>query len=212
MPAPDSPAELDAAAMAAALTAGGARRDRAIARLYQALALRMLRYFERQRLSIQEAEDALQETFLNAVRALGSTTGAGFTGASGSPAALEVWLWAIARNSLTNAVRRRLEGDSLDALADDDTLDAYLAVHPQLVTRDAPAGDATDCVTTAYASFEAAHPGRGETLRLVYTEGWSGEQIAAYLGRSHGAAREYISQCRAKFVPFVKHCLEWLEA
>ena len=87
MAAPDPPTEFDAADLAA----GGDRRDRAITRLYQAHALRMLRYFERQRLSAQEAEDALQETFLNAVRALGSTNGAGFTGASGNPAALEAW-------------------------------------------------------------------------------------------------------------------------
>ena len=171
----------------------------------------MLRYFERQRLSPEEAADALQETFHNVVRALGSAT-AGFSGASGNPAAFDAWLWAIARNCLTNAVRRRLEGDSLDALADDDALDAYLAAHPQLVTHDTPAGDATDCVAAALRTFEAAHPGRGEALRLAHTEGWSGEQMAVYLGRSHGATREYLSQCRAKFEPFVKHCLEWLEA
>lgn len=187
------------------LRAGGKRRSGAFERLYDAHALRMLRYFARQGLRAEEGEDALQETFLHAVRAID-----GFRGSDGP--SLAAWLWAIARNCLTNVLRRRLDEESLDAHADDDTLDALLAANPSLTVRDVPASGLEDCVAAAYAAFEAAHPGRGEALRLYTTEGWSGVDFAAWLGRSHGAAREYLSQCRARFIPFVRHCREWLEA
>ena len=194
------------AALHADLRAGGERRRVAVGLLFDGLAPKMLRHFERHRLSREEAEDALQDTFACMLRGLD-----GFRGDSGSPAAFDAWIWAIARNALTDTLRRRHPGMSLDQLADDDALDALLASIAPDTPDPAQAGGLAGCVRAAFAAFEAAHPARAAAMRLVHLEEWDGAEMAAYLRRSPGAAREYLSQCRTKLRPFLERCREWLE-
>ena len=171
--------------------AGGEERAAGIAALYRRHAAKLLGYFLRQRVARPDAADLVQEVFVNVVR-----HSAGFRG----EAKFGTWLWSIARNALIDHLRRS-RGVELDI--DELALEAA-----------APGGEAgiglQDCVRRAYAEFAAAYQDRAETLALVAFEGWSIGEVATYLGRTPGAAREYLSQCRKKLRPFLERCREFL--
>ncbi len=57
-----------------------------------------------------------------------------------------------------------------------------------------------------YARFAAAHPEHAQVLRWVAEDGLGPAEVAALLGRSPGATREFLSQCRKKARPFLA---EW---
>ncbi len=181
------------AAEVAGLRAGGSERAAGIAALYRRHAGRLLGYFVRQRVPRGEAADLVQEVFVNVVRHCAEFRG---------DAKFGTWLWSIARNALIDHLRRSrgVEVD-LDELGEE----ALAAASP------APAdAGLRDCVRRAYAEFAAAHRDRAETLALVAFEGWSAAEVGAYLGRTPGAAREYLSQCRKKLRPFLERCREFL--
>ena len=62
-----------------------------------------------------------------------------------------------------------------------------------------------DCVRRAWRAFTADHPQRAEALNLAILEEWSPVELADYLGRSYGATREYLSQCRKVLRGYVQH-------
>ena len=57
-----------------------------------------------------------------------------------------------------------------------------------------------------FASFTQAHPEHATVLRWVVEDGLDSSAVAALLGRSPGATREFISQCRKKARPYLA---EW---
>lgn len=178
---------------------GGAARQAAIAELYRRYAGRFRGYFRNHRLSDETAEDLVQELFIKVVRACGDFRG---------DARADTWLWAIARNTLMSHLRSRLpemnmDDDQLQALAD--TLPALQTSAPQ------PADDVDGCVSAGIGEFSRVFPERGQVMVLLVQNEWSAEQIAGFLGRTPGATREYLSQCRKKLKPYIEHCLELLQ-
>lgn len=185
-------------ALLAKIAAGGEARRQGVAALYRRFAGRLGRYFSAHRLSPAEADDLVQEVFVNVVRACGEFR---------AESRVDTWLWAIARNSLMSHFRRRRPETSLD----EQDLDELAANDPRLQVHQAvPGQTADDCVAEGLARFREAFPERGEVLARLVLEEWSSEQIAKFLGRTPGATREYLSQCRKKLKPFIERCLELL--
>lgn len=186
-------------ALLAGLGEGGAARRRAIETLYARYARRFLRYFTAHRLHDSEAQDLVQEVFVKAIRACGEFRG---------EARVDTWLWAIARNSLMSHYRkRRPEAVPLD----EEDLDLIVDAQPELHVPPAGGGSQADaCVAEGLKRFRAAFPEPGQVLALLVIDEWSIEQIAHFLGRTPGATREYLSQCRKKLRPYIVHCLELL--
>lgn len=180
------------------LQAGGRARGDAVAELYLRHAHKLVGYFQRQRLRRDQAEDLAQDVFVNMVRHCDEFQG---------DAKASTWMWSIARNALIDHLRRarnRPDGEPFEL--DDEGLPAVAAAAPE------DTQDVDRCVRRAYAEFAHAYPDRAETLALVAFEGWSLVDLARMLGRTHGAAREYVSQCRAKLRPFLERCRELLSA
>lgn len=177
------------------IRAGGAARAAAVAGLYRRYASRVLGYFVRQRVPRDVAADLVQDVFVAVVRRCGEFRG---------EAKFTTWMWSIARNVLIDHYRKigraPLQDDALDEEAGLDALPAAPEAPREL----------RDCVQRAYAQFAAANAERAETLALVAFEGWSTEEVARFLGRTPGAAREYLSQCRKKLRPFLERCRELL--
>ena len=63
------------------------------------------------------------------------------------------------------------------------------------------------CIQEQLAKFREAEPKRAEILEFIL-EGFSTEEIRLIIGRSYGATREFMSQCRKKFRPFIEICNE----
>ena len=180
---------------------GGEARRQAVAELYRHFAPRFRRYFRSQRLGDAEAEDLVQDVFVKVVRSCGDFRG---------EARADTWLWAIARNSLMSRFRARLPDMPLDDL----DLDQLCATNPalQAAPPDAPAsGGVDDCVQRGIARFGTDFPDRARAIGFLVIEEWSVEDIARALGRTPGATREFLSQCRKKLRPYIEDCLELLE-
>lgn len=147
-------------------------------------------YYRRSGVHDAAAEDLTQEAFARALRAL-----AQFRGGS----KMSTWLWTIAQNLLLEHRRKATpeiaehDGEPIDV----DSLS--LAPERHLIDRD-------DCVRRGFRAFGLAHPERAETIFLAVVEEYTRGELAAFLGRSTHAATEYLSQCKAKFKAFIRHC------
>lgn len=180
-----------AAAAATGVAAPATTAD--IERLYRSHYSKACGYFKRCGETEAVARELAQDTFIQALRSC-----AQFDGRS----QLSTWLWAIARNTMLGHLRkqgRRLGGDDAQAPApvDPDTLTS--AQSGRQLEQDA-------CVRRGFAAFARLHPERAQVVYLAAVEGWTGQELAAHLGRTPHAATEYLSQCRAKLRPYIEGC------
>ena len=63
------------------------------------------------------------------------------------------------------------------------------------------------CIQEQLVKFREAEPKRAEVIEFIL-KGFGTEEIRLILGRSYGATREFMSQCRKKFRPFIEICNE----
>jgi RNA polymerase sigma factor (sigma-70 family) len=68
---------------------------------------------------------------------------------------------------------------------------------------------ADHCFEQGFARFKEIEPERAKVLSLQLDD-LSIEKIAEKIGRTNGATKEYLSQCRKKLAPYVEHCTELL--
>lgn len=160
--------------------------------LYRSHGGKVAGYFRRCGINEALAVELAQETFINALKGLGQ-----FQGHS----KLSTWMWTIARNVLLAHVRSRsaTDADNYDEPIDPDTLSN--GENPRLK-------GICDCVRRGFAAFSADHPERAEVVYLAFVEGWTRDEVAAYLGRTPHAATEYLSQCKARLRPYIEDCHE----
>jgi len=161
--------------------------------LYRSHFGKVLGYFIRCGMGEALAREQAQEVFLNAWRALDK-----FRGQS----KLSTWLWTIAQHQLLNR-RRQNHPTELAALQPDgeplDPDSLSESSDPALILQ-------RDCVRRGFMAFHRDHPERAQVIYLAIVEGWTREELGEYLGRTPHAATEYLSQCRAKFRPYIECC------
>jgi RNA polymerase sigma-70 factor (ECF subfamily) len=166
-------------------------RERELELLYRTHFSKVVGYFLRCGQPRSVALELAQDTFVSALRGL-----AEFRGQS----KLSTWMWTIARNVLLGHVRTPRPLDLAEH--DDELIDGLT---------DSAVGHLNDeclCIRQGFALFSRDHPERAQVLYLAIVEGWTREELADYLGRSTHAATEYLSQCKAKFRPYVEKCRE----
>jgi RNA polymerase sigma factor (sigma-70 family) len=127
------------------------------------------------------------------------------------------WLWGFFRNvknDLLRANARRAhrfvsandEGrTSLEAPSDDSPLPASDEPSPEARLQ---ARKFKECVDRAFTAFKRQHPDWAFGLYHHYFNGWDVKEIAKVRGSSEGAVREFLSQARKRFQPFVSPCRE----
>lgn len=178
---------------------GGVVTEGAVKTLYARHGQHMLRFFVHQGVDGGTARDVLQESIVKIVRGAASYSGSGEATS---------WLWQVARNCLMDALRKQAHLHE-DLAANDEEWQRIAE------TSVAPRGRSDlgiqDCVTRGLESFAERAPERAFALTLLM-EGLSMEEIGARIGRTPGATKEFLSQCRKKLEPYVSHCRELLEA
>ena len=65
----------------------------------------------------------------------------------------------------------------------------------------------SDCVQEQLKIFREKEPKHAEVVEFILKD-LNTEQIRLIIGRSYGATREFMSQCRKKFRPFLEICNE----
>lgn len=93
--APDGPPDEE---LLDCVRSGGRAGDAAVTAIYKRYRLPLLRFFVSQGLNPDDASDVLQDTVIRIVRGAASYTGEG---------AARSWIWQVARNSLTDVLRKR---------------------------------------------------------------------------------------------------------
>jgi len=175
------------------LQKGGKLREHAITELYQYYALPFKRYFIKHKISHTDADDLVQETFINIVKYCKSFRG---------ECPIKMWLWKVARNCMLTFFRKQKpQHDDIDVLAD-------MIEDPKAEKDFGPTLE--DCVKHAFIRFQEKHSERAEMLMLATIQGWSTQELTELLGRSLGATREYISQCRKHFKPYLDVCRDYI--
>ncbi len=189
------------AALIADLKAGGERQRQALALLYRRHAPRLVAWYLGQGADRALADDWVQDTFLRVMRgAAALETDEAFVG----------WLWAIARNVMVDARRRK---DS--QLASLDEADGSgLTLRETTVCEAARPDEALERLQHAalvgrqFSAFHRDFPERARCIAWSCREDMSMGELASAIGRNVGATREYLSQCRKKARVYFQPCLE----
>lgn len=181
---------------------GGKMRDKGIALLYRKYAAHFRKFYLYQGLNVADAEDTVQETFINIIRHCDNYEG-------DSP--LEAWLWSIARNCMIDHFRR-IKSRPADTLDDDGWDGLEQNSEAMRVFGPPPAGETLEeCVERGFAEFAKKFSERAHALSLMM-EGFDMNHIAANIQRTPGATREFISQSRKRIEEFLRPCQEYLSA
>ncbi|HMK85310.1 MAG TPA: RNA polymerase sigma factor [Steroidobacteraceae bacterium] len=180
----------------ARLAQGGQAAERAAGELYDEYGPRFRAFLRMRAVSAQQAEDLVHDVFVRVIEA--------------GPRLAQVdspraYLWCTLRNALTDQMRqmrrdRRLFTDPPAAGKDDGEEDAsFEAWLEKTAGSDAWVAERIDhleCVGRALERFRRQEPERAAAIDLVAIEGFEGRELAEALGKSYGAAREYLSQAR----------------
>lgn len=150
--------------------------------------------------SWQAAEDVVQDAMVKVWQRCATFHG------SGDPLA---WIHQVVRNTLLDALRQRRPMQELSTLSDDATppeLQAELAEiahqHSHTPEQQVSEQQREAVFRACFAAFARAHPEHATVLRWVVEDGLDNAEVQALLGRTAGATREFISQCRKKARPY----------
>jgi RNA polymerase sigma factor (sigma-70 family) len=180
----------------AALRQGGSAAERGVRVLYRrygtACRERLARGLG---VTWQETEDLVQEAFVRLWQALATLRGA----------ALGAWLcktaWNLAIDQWWRG-RKDVKTQPLEAEIEPAWVDresGLLGWQPedpaQAVLREEPRAR----VGRAFRDYCRRHPDCCQSLRWILVEGGGHRELSARLGRTEGAAREWVSQCRKKW-------------
>jgi RNA polymerase sigma-70 factor (ECF subfamily) len=162
------------------MTSGsGADLDATFEALYQTYGEPLLNYLYRLLGGRAEAEEAMQDTFVKAYRALARLP---------QDANVRAWLYRIATNTARDRLRRRRLIQWLP-LQDTDRSDTAL---------DHPAALATDHTDVGRALAQLA-PIYREPLILYTVQGYDTQEIATMLGISRSAVKKRLVRAREQF-------------
>jgi RNA polymerase sigma factor (sigma-70 family) len=179
---------------------GGKAADVGLRAFYREMGPPMLRFFALNGAPGDEAKDVLQETVVRVFRAASSYSGNG-SGRS--------WFWQIARNCLTDHHRKLRRVREREVVFDDDGWGRLLESTPAPAQTIVEQDSLEDCISRGVNVYGQQMPDRAYVLTLQM-EGAGIDEIAAQIGRSIAATKEYLSQCRKKLRPFISDCLQLL--
>jgi len=157
------------------VTAEADRAGMRVERLYEDYAGRVYRYCLTRLDSPEEAEDALQATYLNAWRSLSSGV---------EPISARPWLFQIAANVCSSMLRTRLTGATVELRSPED--------FDRIPTNVAPSDD----LLGLSAALEELPERQRKALLLRDWRGLSYDEIAAELGSSYQAVETLLFRAR----------------
>lgn len=184
-------------------------RERAAAQfLVSAFKRPMTRFFLGQGVSPEDAEEIFWDTAVTVILKVEQYKDEGKA---------EAWFWQIARNKLIDYQRKNRRHEALrgrpkspnsgdgEELDEWEWFEQHIAAPEQLMLEER----VDHCVEQGFVRFKEVEPERAKVLYLQLDD-LSIEEIAAKIGRTNGATKEYLSQCRKKLAPYIEHCTELL--
>lgn len=152
----------------------------------------------------EAARDLVQETFIKVWRRCAS-----FRGQS----ELLPWIRSILRHGILDRLRSAHPEVPLDAVdgVNEEAEQRIAELSLQRVPTpddEARRRQLAECFARCWRRFESVAPEHAAVMTWIVEDGLSNEEIAELLGRTPGATREFISQCRKRAR---LHFAEWYE-
>ncbi|MFN0315706.1 MAG: RNA polymerase sigma factor [Burkholderiales bacterium] len=176
--------------LARMLIEGGAQREQAVRALYTAYSGKFLRYFQRHGVHA-DAEDLVQQTFIKITEKCKTYR---------FDAPFGAWMWCVARNTMLDYFRSN--GSRIITTGEQEPED--IETHVEQGTSPA----LKYCLKRQFEVFAKKYPEGAEALMRVAMDGWSYAELAAFLARSLGATRQFISEMRKHLEDFTRVCYE----
>lgn len=152
----------------------------------------------------EAARDLVQETFIKVWRRCAT-----FRGQS----ELLPWIKSILRHATLDRLRSAhrevpLEADGGVSEETEQRIAELSAQHIPTPDDETRRRQLAECFTRCWQRFESAAPEHAAVMTWIVEDGLSNEDISELLGRTPGATREFISQCRKRAR---RHFAEWYE-
>jgi RNA polymerase sigma factor (sigma-70 family) len=195
---------LDKNAFMRACREGGDAIEKALRSLDRAFFEHLFRECMRAVRDSEAARDLVQDTFIKVWRRCAT-----FRGQS----ELLPWIRSILRNAILDRVRRahpEIPFDEDEAMQNEterrvaELSEQYVPTPHDEVRR----RQLAECFARCWRRFESAAPEYAMVIGWIVEDGLSNEEISEVLGRTPGATREFISQCRKRARV---HLAEWYE-
>lgn len=200
-PADDAEQVAREAGWLAQVAAGGAARSAGMREIVRAYGRRFMRHLCANGLSVAQAEDLLQEVWLDIMDKADRFEPGRL------PAA---WLWGFVLMARKDGVRQKMRGLRTVSDNDESYADEVGKAMASLTVASPEAAHALDqfrrCIHDALGEFRKQHANEAWLLHAQYLMAWSLEQVAACRRSSVGAARQFLHEARRKFKPWVRHC------
>lgn len=174
---------------------GGAAAERGAQQLFKQLWRKFVYDFMRAGQPLAQAEDLASESFHKILRGLPGMR---------DPVAFPKWANTIARNTFYSYLRDSKGQRESEIALDSEPLQAlYEGVtdHSQLdlLTR--------LCLKDQLRKFCEDHPERAQWLERWIFDGQELPELSTAIGRTLGATKEYLSQCRKRLQQYLRQCL-----
>lgn len=179
----------------ALVSQGGLAAERGAQQLFKLLWRKFVNDFVRAGQPLAQAEDLASESFHKVLRGLSGMR---------DPVAFPRWAHTIARNTFYSHLRDTksqreveipLDGEPLQALYEGVTDHSQLDLPTRL------------CLKNQLEKFCEAEPERAQWLERWIFDGQDLSELSTALGRTLGATKEYLSQCRKRLRQYLHQCL-----
>jgi len=188
-----------------ALVAGGERADLALTTLYKLWARHAIAILRRDRLEPHACEDIVHDCFMRLRNLQGK--------------AVEIrhpraYLHTILDSARIDYLRRKPKEAQLPENDDGETDDVAEFPLTEMAEHDPHEREERgQCIKRAWSAFQTRFPDKARALWLAAVEGMEREQVAEAIGRTYGAAREFLSQARKAFGTVLNAmCREYVSA
>lgn len=184
-----------------AVIAGGKAREWGCTQLYLRYADLLVRKFSRLQLSGLAVEDLVHDVFVKIIKNCHAYR---------EDRPFREWLLTIAQTTLVDHLRKTGQVQAANDANDDGQEWPGMGAGQQ---SEVQSGNAAlqNCVQQSLVAFSEQYPDHAKVIKLAAFEGYCNKELARIIGKEVGNAREYLSQCRKKFKPFLGRCHIYLQ-
>jgi RNA polymerase sigma factor (sigma-70 family) len=182
-----------------AIVAGGRARDWACIRLLVKYEDQLRKKLQARHFPDYEVTELIQEIFIKLVNHCETFRY--------SEKKFSQWFLAIAQNTVTDYSReKQRREDSLN-----NHFEEQQEIAPLIASTKIHTIALQNCVNSSLDEFAKKYPKHAQILKQAAFEDLGHKELARMLNKEPGNAREFLSQCRKKFKPFVDHCKIYLD-